>query len=188
RLRPPHHRLGAGPVRRQPDALRLDARAARLRHHPALRRPLADPRVEPPLRRDAGLLRVLPARHPSTRAAADRVGAAGDARLRGHARGAAGGAFRVDPAGLGHGAQPGLPGSGGGDRRVGAAYRARARAAPEDPLSRAAQAERAAWPLLGCVSDVTRLCGGTDSTSHTLPPITEWAPITVSPPRMVAPA
>ena len=34
----------------------------------------------------------------------------------------------------------------------------------------------------------TRDPGGTDFVSHTLPPMTESLPITVSPPRMVAPA
>ena len=37
-------------------------------------------------------------------------------------------------------------------------------------------------------SSVTWLPGGTDSTSQTLPPTTEPRPITVSPPRIVAPA
>lgn len=34
----------------------------------------------------------------------------------------------------------------------------------------------------------TLVSGGTDSVSQTLPPMTERAPTTVSPPRMVAPA
>ncbi len=34
----------------------------------------------------------------------------------------------------------------------------------------------------------TRVSGGTDSVIHTLPPTTDRAPITVSPPRIVAPA
>ena len=35
---------------------------------------------------------------------------------------------------------------------------------------------------------VTRVPGGTDAVSHTLPPMTEPFPMTVSPPRIVAPA
>ncbi len=35
---------------------------------------------------------------------------------------------------------------------------------------------------------ITLECGGTDSVNQTFPPITEPSPITVSPPRIVAPA
>ena len=37
-------------------------------------------------------------------------------------------------------------------------------------------------------SIITLVSGGTDSVSQTLPPMSERAPITVSPPRIVAPA
>src|SRR5262249_13469872 len=134
RLPPDGPRLGAGALRRQPRALRLDPRTGGVRHHPALRRSLADPRLEPAVRGHAGVVRLLSARGAAACAPGRRPGNAGDARLRGHARGAARAAHGVGAAGRGLWAEPLLSRAGGGARGARAAHRAGARPAAEDTL------------------------------------------------------
>src|SRR5262249_24365305 len=82
-----------------------------------------------------GVVRLLSARGAAACAAGRRPGNAGDARLRGHARGAARAVHGVGSAGLGLCAEPLLSRAGGGARGARAAHRAGARPAAEDTLN-----------------------------------------------------